>query len=152
MEGVIMVEVENSVAVTARVLVEVSVLTTSFPLNVSEMRVVSVSVRVVRYVEEKVERLVTKLVEALMGGWGGRDRLPISLASKEMSREVRSGWSSPGRRRLWVTGWTVYSVFVTREVIVDDLPRTQVGLIATSCTTSATSPEKTMASEPVLAA
>ena len=48
MEGVMMVDVENSVAVTARVLVEVSVLTTSFPLNVSEMRVVSVSVRVVK--------------------------------------------------------------------------------------------------------
>ena len=47
-EGVMMVEVENSVAVTARVLVEVSVLTTSFPLNVREMSVVSVSVRVVR--------------------------------------------------------------------------------------------------------
>ena len=59
---------------------------------------------------------MTKLVEALMGSWGGRDTLPISLASKEMSREVRSGWSSPGRRRLWVTGWTVYSVFVTRQV------------------------------------
>ena len=102
--------------------------------------------------EERVDKLVTRLVEALMGSWGGRDKLPMSLASKEMSREVRSGWSSPGRRRLWVTGWTVYSVFVTREVIVDDLPRTQVGLITTSSKVSATSPEKTMASEPVLAA
>ena len=48
MDGVMIVEVENSVAVTALVLVEVRVLTTSFPLNVREMRVVSVSVRVVR--------------------------------------------------------------------------------------------------------
>ena len=65
----------------------------------------------------------------------------MSLASKEMSREVRSGWSRPGRRRLWVTGCTVYSVFFTNEVIVEDLPSTQVGLITTSSKVSATSPE-----------